>query len=40
MVFENLRKAVQLDASYKAEAAVDREFIRYFGVAEFQEIVR
>jgi outer membrane protein OmpA-like peptidoglycan-associated protein len=40
MVFENLRKAVQLDSSYKAEAAIDREFIRYFGVAEFQEIVR
>jgi len=40
MVFQNLRNAVQLDPAYKEEAKIDREFIRYFNVAEFQEIVR
>jgi len=40
MVFQNLRKAVELDPAYKEEAQKDREFIRYFNVAEFQEIVR
>jgi tetratricopeptide (TPR) repeat protein len=40
LVFENLRKAVQLNPELKGEAKVDREFIRYFQVAEFQEIVR
>jgi outer membrane protein OmpA-like peptidoglycan-associated protein len=40
MVFQNLRRAVQLDPAYKEEAQKDREFIRYFNVAEFQEIVR
>ncbi|MFW5687384.1 MAG: hypothetical protein ACOCXV_00510 [Bacteroidota bacterium] len=40
MVFENLSKAVELDPEMKEEAAIDREFIRYFEVAEFQEIVR
>lgn len=40
MVFENLRKAVQLDPALKERAKVDREFIRLFQVAEFQEIVR
>ena len=40
MVFENLRKAVQLDPAHGERAKTDREFIRYFNVAEFQEIVR
>jgi tetratricopeptide (TPR) repeat protein len=40
MVFQNLRRAVQLDPAYKEEAKKDREFIRYFNVAEFQELVR
>jgi len=40
MVFQNLRSAVQLDPAYKEEAQKDREFIRYFSVAEFQELVR
>lgn len=40
MVFENLRKAVQLDPAYKEVAKVDREFIDLFQTAEFQEIVR
>jgi tetratricopeptide (TPR) repeat protein len=40
LVFDNLKKAVQLNPELKKEARVDREFIRYFQVAEFQEIVR
>jgi tetratricopeptide (TPR) repeat protein len=40
MVFENLRKAVQLDAAYKAEAELTVSLSVTFGVAEFQEIVR
>ncbi len=40
MVFQNLGRAVQLDPAYKEEASKDREFIRYFNVAEFQELVR
>ncbi len=40
MVFDNLRKAVQLNPALKAEAKIDREFIRYFQVADFQGIVR
>ncbi len=40
MVFDNLRTAVRLDPALKEEAQKDREFIRYFQVAEFQEIVR
>ncbi len=40
MVFDNLRTAVRLNPELKEEAQIDREFIRYFQVAEFQEIVR
>lgn len=40
MVFENLTTAVRLNPELKEEAQMDREFIRYFQVAEFQEIVR
>ncbi len=40
MVFDNLRTAVRMNPELKAEASQDREFIRYFEVAEFQEIVR
>ncbi|MBW6480064.1 MAG: hypothetical protein K0B37_11600 [Bacteroidales bacterium] len=40
MVFQNLRRAVQLNPALKEEAKKDREFIRYFNVAEFQELVR
>ncbi len=39
MVYENLRKAIQLDPEYKECAQMDREFIQFFEVAEFQEIV-
>lgn len=40
MLYDNLKKAVASDASYKAEAAKDREFIRFFEKGEFQAIVR
>ncbi len=40
MVFDNLRTAVRLNPELKEEAQIDREFIRYFQVAEFEEIVR
>lgn len=40
MVFENLQKAVRFNPALREEARVDREFIRLFNVAEFQEIVR
>lgn len=40
LVFQNLRRAVQLNPALKQEASSDREFIRLFQVAEFQEIVR
>jgi len=39
MLFENLRKAISLDPDYKECARIDREFIKYFDVADFQEIV-
>ncbi len=39
MVYENLRKAIELDPEYKECAKVDREFIKYFETAEFEEIV-
>jgi outer membrane protein OmpA-like peptidoglycan-associated protein len=39
-VYQNLRRAVQLNPALKQEASRDREFIRLFQVAEFQEIVR
>jgi len=40
MVFDILRKAVQLNPELKEVAAKDREFITLFQVAEFQEITR
>ncbi len=40
MVFENLRRAVRHNPALKQEAEKDREFIRLFQTAEFQEIVR
>lgn len=39
LLYDNLRKAVAAEPSYKAIAKKDREFIRYFDRAEFQEIV-
>jgi hypothetical protein len=39
-VYENLGKAIQQDASLKAVAAKDREFVSLFTTAEFQNLVR
>lgn len=40
MMVDNLRKAIQMDSKYKACAAQDREFIKFFEKAEFQEIIK
>ena len=40
LLYDNLRKAIAAEPSYKNIANKDREFIRYFDRAEFQEIVR
>jgi len=40
LLWENLTKAVNMNASLKIKAAGDREFIRYFNVPEFQTIVK
>lgn len=40
MVFDNLRKAVELDSDNKAEAATDMEFAKYFEDATFKSIVQ
>src|ERR1035437_5645169 len=40
LLWENLTKAVNMNASLKVKAAGDREFIRYFNVPEFQAIVK
>ncbi len=40
MVFDNLRRAVQLNPELKEVATKDREFIKLFQVAEFQEMTR
>ena len=39
LMFDNLMKAVDMDAELKNEAKYDREFIRYFNMPEFQAIV-
>lgn len=39
MVFENLGKAVEMDASMKAKAKEDREFLKYFDNESFKSIV-
>jgi outer membrane protein OmpA-like peptidoglycan-associated protein len=40
MLFDNLTKAVQADASLKDEAKMDREFIKYFEDPNFTAIVK
>lgn len=35
MITENLKKAINLDPSYKTQAAEDREFIKFFNSTEF-----
>ncbi|MEE4178714.1 MAG: hypothetical protein V2I46_14505 [Bacteroides sp.] len=39
LLYDNLRKAIAAEPGYKAIAQKDREFIRFFEQAEFQEIV-
>jgi tetratricopeptide (TPR) repeat protein len=40
MVFENLTKAIEADASLKEEARIDREFIKYFEDPSFTALVQ
>jgi tetratricopeptide (TPR) repeat protein len=40
MLFENLTKAIQADDSYKEEAKIDREFIKYFEDPNFTALVQ
>ena len=40
MVFNNLKKAIQSDAKYREEAKIDREFLKYFANAEFQNAIK
>jgi tetratricopeptide (TPR) repeat protein len=40
MLFENLGKAIQMDPKYKAEAKIDREFIKYFTDPNFTSLVQ
>jgi outer membrane protein OmpA-like peptidoglycan-associated protein len=39
LMFSNLKKAIKAKPSYKAEAKIDREFIKYFDNEEFKAIV-
>jgi hypothetical protein len=39
MLFENLGKAIQMNPAYKAEAKIDREFIKYFNDPNFTGLV-
>ncbi|HRW96384.1 MAG TPA: tetratricopeptide repeat protein [Bacteroidales bacterium] len=40
MMLNNLEKAIRVDDKYKAEAKIDREFIKYFNLTEFMELVK
>lgn len=40
MLYTNLKKAINMDESYKEEASIDREFIDYFDKEEFSKIVK
>lgn len=39
MMFENLGKAIQMNVAYKAEAKIDREFIKFFNDPNFTSLV-
>ncbi|MDO8896410.1 MAG: hypothetical protein Q7V19_02085, partial [Bacteroidales bacterium] len=39
-LYSNLMKAIQKDESYKNTAKWDREFMKFFGEADFQAIVK
>ncbi|MDD5570146.1 MAG: hypothetical protein PHD97_03220 [Bacteroidales bacterium] len=40
MLTEGLTKAIQLDSKYKAQAKDDREFLKFFSNAQFQDAVK
>ncbi len=40
MMTDNLKKACQMDADYKAQAKEDREFLKYFDNADFQNAIK
>jgi hypothetical protein len=40
MLTDNLAKAIAADPSLKAQAAEDREFIKFFTVPEFANLVK
>ena len=40
LLYDNLNKAVNMNSKLKSKAAEDREFIRFFNVAEFQAIIK
>jgi hypothetical protein len=40
LLYDSLIKSFKMDSSYKAKAAADREFIRFFNVPEFQALVK
>ncbi|MGM0613609.1 MAG: tetratricopeptide repeat protein [Bacteroidota bacterium] len=40
MLYTNLKKAINMDESYKEKASYDREFIDYFEKEDFTEIVK
>jgi hypothetical protein len=39
MMMNNLKKAIKANSKLKEEARMDREFIKYFELPEFQAIV-
>jgi tetratricopeptide (TPR) repeat protein len=40
MLFDNLGKAIEMNPAYKAEAKIDREFIKYFNDPNFISLVK
>lgn len=40
MLYDNLRKAIEMKPAFKAEAKEDREFLKYFNTTDFQNIVK
>ena len=40
MLYTNLKKAINMDESYKEEASIDREFLDYFDKEKFSKIVK
>ncbi len=40
MMYDNLKKACAANSAYKAEAAKDREFLKYFSSTDFQNAIK